>query len=471
MMNEASLRESNIQDNNLQETQAAASDKLPEQKVKRRHCLKPAACILLGLVLGIVLTAGFLRWGGENRLSGFLLPRSAASSEPGTSSITISEDEETQQEWAKLCQIYSLLRNNYYRDLSDAEMIRAMYDGMCEKMDSPYTFYLSSEDNAAVEEAMQGSYSGIGAQVSYQDGNYTISDIFDASPAAEGGLRIGDLILEVEGEAVSLFKDVSQLAAAVRGEDGSELEILVYRPSENKEYRLTLTRRKIQNANLHSEMLEDDIAYIRIAEFNSGVSLNFRQAVEDLLNRGAKTFIFDLRNNGGGYVHEVVAMLDYLLPREVIATARGRMDGKPFEENWDSIHEASVPEELRYTILINRFSASASELFSGCLRDYGKAVLVGEKSFGKGVGSITENFTDGSALQITNFHYYLPGGDNLQDNGLLPQIPVELPEEKMGVPISQLSPEEDTQLQAAIREAKKQAGTDEKTGESDSAGR
>lgn len=365
-----------------------------------------------------------------------------------------SLDEEAAYEREKLNLIYQQIKDNYFEELSDAELLRAMYTGMMKELGSPYTFYLSTEDNEAMNESMSGEYSGIGAQVSMQNDTYLISDIFDGSPAAEAGLHIGDIFVSVDGVDVSEFEDVSMLATKVRGEDGSTVELVMYRPSEEKELTFSVTRGKIENANLHYEMIEDGIGYIRIVEFNSGVSDNFFKAVDDLRSQGAETLIFDLRNNGGGYVYEVSRMLDYLLPKGVIATAKGRYEGEDFEENWMSEHEAEVPGEWRYNILINEFSASASELFSGCLRDYDKATLIGVKSFGKGVGTITQELTDGSAIQITNFRYFLPGGECIQDIGLTPGIEVELPEELKGKPISQLDRNEDIQLLEALKQAR-----------------
>ena len=364
-------------------------------------------------------------------------------------------DDKARKQEEKLELIYDILKQNYYRELTDEEMIEAMYDGLLDKMDSQFTFYLSPESNAEMEESMKGEYSGIGALVSQKDKEYIISDMFDGSPALEAGLRIGDVFVSVEGKKASEFEDVTALSVMVRGEEGSKVRITVYRPSEKKELDFEVERRKITNANLHYEMLEDKIAYIRISEFNSGVSDNFISAVTDLLKQGAKTFIFDVRNNGGGYVSEVTRMLDALLPKGVLATVKGRNEGKDFEESWDSDDKMLVPDDLRYVIMVNEFSASASELFSGCLRDWDKAVLVGQKTFGKGVGTVTRELSDGSALQITNFTYYLPSGVTVQDKGLTPAYEVELSDEARGLPLASIERSDDLQLMKALELAHK----------------
>lgn len=359
-------------------------------------------------------------------------------------------DPETFKQLQKLQLIYDTLKNDYFRELTDAELVEAMYAGLLDEMDSPYTFYMDSDEYSAMQDSMQGEYSGIGAQVSKQDDLYLISDIFDDSPAAQAGLRIGDRFISIDGKDVSEFSDVTTLAAEVRGETGSKVTVEVFRPSDNQVYTIEVTRGKVENANLKSELLTPEIGYVRILEFNSGVADNFIKALDEFKKQGVKSIIFDVRNNGGGYVYEVTKMLDYLLPAGKLAVAKGRTDGQDYEEDWTSQAKVGVPEDWQYAILINQYSASASELFSGCLRDYDKAVLVGEQSFGKGVGTITRELTDGSALQITNFHYYLPKGDCVEGEGLTPQIAVSLDKELAGLPLGQLDHAEDSQLQAAL---------------------
>ena len=356
-------------------------------------------------------------------------------------------------EMRKLQIIYNYLKENYYRELSDDEMIEAMYAGLLDEMDSPYTFYLDAEEYAMLQESMEGEYYGIGAQVGSRDGAYFILDIFDDSPALEAGLRNGDQILAVDGEPAESFADVSLLASKVRGKEGTEVTLTIYRANDNKEMEVVLKRGKVTTANLKYSMLEDQIGYVRIMEFNQGVAKNFIHALDDLKEQGARTIIFDLRNNPGGYVSEVTTMLDYLLPEVDIAVAKGRSYGEEFSEAWTSDSFVGVPEEWEYTILVNENSASASELFTGCLRDVKGSTIVGKKTFGKGVGSITYELSDGSAIQITNFHYYLPKGDCINEIGIEPDIEVDLEKEYKGLTVSQLA-ENDTQLAAAIEYTK-----------------
>lgn len=367
-----------------------------------------------------------------------------------TPNLFFENNSDNQEALEKLNIMFKLLKNNYYEELSDSEIINAMMIGMLENLGSPYTFYMSPENVAEMEESMSGSYSGIGATVEKVSDYYQVSDIAEDSPADQAGLMINDLFLKVDGKDASEYEDVNGLAQDIRGEDGTSVELTMFRPSENKEKTFNIVRKNITNSNIHSKMLNSDIGYIRIVSFNEDVSENFINAVDDLQEQGAKNIVFDLRNNGGGYVDEVLTMLDYLLPEGTMITEVGRRNGESYELEERSDAEMGVPESMRYVCLINKNSASASELFTGCLRDRGKAEIVGETSFGKGVGTITKYLSDGSAVQITNFYYNLPNGENINEVGLDPDYEVELPEEYSNVIVSRIPEKEDTQLEKAI---------------------
>ncbi|MGB4609292.1 MAG: S41 family peptidase [Saccharofermentanales bacterium] len=350
----------------------------------------------------------------------------------------------------KLETIFSILQNDYYEELSESQLIDAMATGMVDQLESPYTFYMTPEYVAEMKDSMSGEYSGIGAVVEQVGASFQISDIIEDSPAEKSGLMINDVFITVDGKDASEYEDVSMLALNIRGEQGTKVVIEIYRASDNKYYEFEITRASITNANIRSQMLTDDIGYVRIVEFNEGVGDNFISAVDNLQDQGAKNIVFDLRNNGGGYVNEVLYMLDYLLPEGELITETGRRNGQTFEISEESDKEMGVPEDMRYACILNKNSASASELFAGCLRDWEKAELVGETSFGKGVGTITQYLEDGSAVQVTNFYYNLPSGFNVDGEGLTPDYEIELPEEVRNMIISRIDPDQDTQLQKAI---------------------
>lgn len=402
--------------------------------------------IVLTMVLTFSMTAGI----------GLILWHRLAQPEQGSIdadrlSFSFSPDPDTEAALEKLQTVYRAVNERYFEELSDAELLEAMTRGLVNELDNPYTFYLSAEENEQIEESMSGQYSGIGAFVAINKENLVeVTELIENSPAEAADILIGDVFVEVNGQDVTQLNDINAVAALVRGPEGTTVDLVLYRPALNDQVAVTVERRKITTASVAHRMLEESIGYVQVREFSQHVSDNFISAVDDLVSQGADHLVIDLRNNSGGLATEVIDMLDYLLPRATLATVRGRDDGQPFEVSWDSDKQMGVPETMRYAILVNTFSASASELFSGCLRDYEKAVLIGEQTFGKGSGTITIPLDDGSAINLTNFLYYLPKGLSIEGVGLEPDQTVSLPDEARSISINRLTREQDTQLSAAI---------------------
>jgi carboxyl-terminal processing protease len=365
--------------------------------------------------------------------------------------LIFDDDEETERALKKLGDVVALLKENYYIELTDAEILEKMAEGLSNNMDSQYTFYLTKERNEQVEESMSGTYGGIGAVVEQRENFiFMITDIIDDSPAETAGLRIGDVIEKVFDAEAASFTDVNHLASEIRGTPGTDVVLTIYRESSNDRFTVTLTRAQITNVSTRHRMLEEGIGYIQVTEFSHNVSKHFKTAVDDLVGQGAEHIVIDLRNNGGGLADECVAMADYLLGEGTVASVAGRRYGSEFSEEWTSDEMIGVPENMTFAVLLNENSASASELFSGALHDYGKATLIGVQTFGKGVGTLTFVLDDGSAVQITNFEYFLPNGESIEGVGLTPDIEVLLPEEAQGLTPSMMTPEQDTQLATAI---------------------
>lgn len=420
--------------------------------------------ILLTASLTFVLTAaaGYIFYGDAVRKG----IENSLGSEPGETdaekpsgidtgedkrTLTFTDDEGIEEALDKFSTVYNLLQDNYYQAFSDAEMIQKMTEGLINEMGSPYTFYLTPEYHDAVEDSMSGEYVGIGAIVMRdRDGVFVVNDIIPDSPAESAGLYVGDIFVKVDGHDVSNFEDVNELAAFVRGEEGTAVTLVLYRPVEDREVTLRILRRGITNVSVRYRMLDTGVGYIHMTEFSDHAAENFENAVQDLMDQGAQHLVIDLRNNGGGYAHECVNMLDVLLPPATVATIEGREDGKDYKDEWKTRTAALVPEDMRFVILLNRYSASASELFSGAMRDLAGAVIVGEQSYGKGVGTMTWQLSDRSAIQITGFEYFLPNGESVEEVGLVPDYDILLaPEVEVKAP-NQRTLEEDTQLQKAL---------------------
>lgn len=352
----------------------------------------------------------------------------------------------------KLGQMLSAVKNNYYRELTTAEILEAMIAGVPSNLDSPYSYYMTAEEFASMQESNSGHYSGIGARISQNlQGNFELIDITPDSPAEESGLQPGDIIIAVDGEDSSNFANVTALANSVKGAEGTKVTISIYRPSEAREFDAELTRRTIESVYITHRMLDKNIGYLSISEFSSSMPEQFEIALKDLVAKGAKNIVFDLRNNPGGDAYAVQQVLDMLLPEGVVASVKGRDQGEYFEETWTSRDGQLVPADMKFAVLVNANSASASELFAGAMRDRVGAEIIGQQTFGKGSGTRFYTLEDGSAVNVTIFLYYFPNGETPEKVGITPTIEVELPDSALGKVISRLTPEEDTQLAEAIK--------------------
>ncbi len=371
--------------------------------------------------------------------------------------LYVGDEEENLQALEKLNEMIDVIRDNYYVEISDREIIESLIENLPAGLESPYSYYLTAEQNAEIEESMSGQYVGIGCTVTLTENfECEIVEVYEGGPAFKADLQTGDLIIAVDGENMIGVQDVSTVAAKVKGEEDTEVELTIYRPVETRTFDIKITRKTIHVENIKYRMLNDAIGYLQIKSFAGGVSDDFASSMDDLQAQGATKVVFDLRMNSGGSAGEMLNMLDYLLPEgKIIATIEGRENGKALSYTWKAKTSMSVPEDMTYAILLNNYSASASELFSGALRDHGKAILIGEQTFGKGSGTTTYPFDDGSALNLTIFEYILPGDDKVEGLGLTPDIAEVLADELKFQSVETLTPEEDTVLARAILELSK----------------
>ncbi|MDD2214902.1 MAG: S41 family peptidase [Oscillospiraceae bacterium] len=391
---------------------------------------------------------------------------SVAQNSSGLSIGVADTDADTQAEAQKLATEIQLIKDNFYRELSDQEILAAINQGLPDSLGDPYTYYLSADDYQAMKESISGQYSGIGATVSPDsDGTLEVIEVQEGGPAYEAGVMAGDIPVEVDGESVEDLDSASELANKIKGEAGTDVTVKFYRPSTEEYLTITMTRQDITTEVVSYRMLDEDTGYLKISSFTANLFDQFKAGVDSLTEDGATEMVIDLRNNLGGDAQAVIDCLDYLLPEGEVARINGRSDGQAYTQEWTSDASMGVSEDLHYAILMNSNTASASELFSGCLRDWNKAVLVGEQSYGKGSGTTTIQLSDGSAVNVTIFRYVLPGGEEIEGTGLTPDYPVSLSDEASQLPLSQLPEAEDSQLQQAIEALQLQdaAGTDSQT--------
>ena len=295
------------------------------------------------------------------------------------------------------------------------------------------------------DEQMQNAYVGIGVTITLQeqDGGMRVEQVTAGGPAEEAGMQVGDIITEVEGES-TLTLGMAGTRAKVRGEEGTSVALTILRGGE----RLTLTveRRSIETAVATYEMLDDQIGYVKIANFDTRCFDEASAAIDALLDDGAQALIFDVRNNGGGYKDELVKILDRLLPEGILFQSEDYSGTK----QTDRSDTACI--ELPMAVLVNQDSYSAAEFFAAALQEYGWATVVGTKTCGKGNFQTAFTLSDGSMLNLSIGKYFTPNGRSLTDIGVTPDEPVELSDEDAAKLLyGQLAHTDDAQLQAAIR--------------------
>lgn len=338
----------------------------------------------------------------------------------------------------KLDKIDKIIDYNYLNqeDIDLDKLEQGIYAGYVAGLEEDYTTYYTPEEFASVMESSSGKYSGIGAYVSQNmsTGIITIVKPFEGAPAAEAGILKDDILYAVEGEEVT-GEDLNMVVARLKGEEGTAVNVTIYRASEDQYIDFEVTRAVVNVPTVSYKMLDDQIGYIQISEFEQVTAEQFAAAVDDLEAQGVKSLIFDLRDNGGGLLDSVCDILDTVLPKELLVYTEDK-DGNRKEEWAMDDDRINVP----MAVLVNGNTASASEIFTGALKDYDEAEIIGTTTFGKGIVQSIIPMSDGSAIKLTSAKYYTPSGVCIHGTGIEPDQVVEYDREA----------EEDNQLQAAV---------------------
>lgn len=359
----------------------------------------------------------------------------------GKDGLNILQDKDVAK---KVEEINGYIDDEFYFEVDREKQEEAIYDGILAGLDDPYSRYYNSEELAEVLEDTSGKYVGIGAYVTqYTDYSIYVVRPIRESPAAEAGLMPEDRIVEVDGEEIA-DQDLSLVVEKIRGQENTVAHIKVYRESIKDYIEFDITRREVENYSVDYEMLEGNIGLVTISSFNDNTTDEFIKAVDDLTAAGAKSFIFDLRDNLGGLVSAAANICDYVMDSGLIVCTKDK-NGKVLSEYRDKEeHSINVP----IVLLVNENSASAAEIMTGALKDSGKAVLVGCNTFGKGIVQSIIPLSDGTAIKITIAKYFTPSGYELHGKGIAPDYEVKLPEDRISS--SGLERDKDTQLAKAI---------------------
>ncbi|MBP3677580.1 MAG: S41 family peptidase [Agathobacter sp.] len=339
--------------------------------------------------------------------------------EAGASTITSDAllDEEVVE---KIDEIYSYMNIYYYGDFEKEDIYNSIYSGVMESLEDPYSVYYTPEEYEDMRVSTSGTYYGIGAGVS-QDMTtmeVTISKVYRGTPSEEAGLKNGDMILYVEDiDATSV--EVSELVQHIRGEEGTTVHMTIYRPSTGETLEFDVERRHVELPSIEGEMLEGNIGYIQITEFQDKTDEQFEVMLKMLQKQGAKGLIIDVRANPGGLLSTVVNLLDQVLPEGLLVYVEDKYG------NRDEYTSNAECVDLPIVVLMDENSASASEIFAGAMKDYEYATLVGKTTYGKGIVQNIIRLSDGDAMKITTAKYFTPKGNDIHKIGVTPDVEVD----------------------------------------------
>lgn len=344
----------------------------------------------------------------------------------------------------KLKELEDILTERFVGDVDPTALEDAAAAAMVDAIDDKWSYYISAEDYQNYLDDMANAYVGIGVtiQVLGEGEGVQVRQVTEGSPAQEAGVQVGDILIAV-GDVDIRPMTSSEISNLVKGEADTWVELTLLR--DGRELTLSVQRRQMTVEVVSSELLEGNVGLVTISNFHTGCAEAAIAAIEELMEQGATSLIFDVRNNGGGYASELVELLDYLLPEGLLF----RTVSYTGAENVDESDASCL--EMPMAVLANRNSYSAAEFFVAALMEYDWATFVGEQTTGKGRYQVCYPLSDGSAVNLSIGEYFTPNGRNLADIGLTPDVPVEVDEETFyAIYGKTLSPSEDPQIQAAL---------------------
>ncbi len=305
----------------------------------------------------------------------------------------------------------------FYVDTLDAQKaIRQGIDNMLYSLD-PYTVYYPEEDQSELEQMIKGSFGGIGSIIMYNPTlkRSVISEPFEGTPAAKNGLKAGDIILEIDGEDIGA-KNNQQVSEMLRGQIGTSVKVKVNRPQADGTFtplEFQLVRESIQTKPIpYATIMPDSIGYINLSTFSGNPSKEFKKTFQSMKKQGITSLVIDLRDNGGGLMDEAVEIVNFFVPRgKTIVTTKGKI--KQASNSYKTVREP-LDTEIPIAVLVNGGTASSSEILSGALQDLDRAVVIGDRTFGKGLVQVTRSLPYGGALKLTTSKYYIPSGRCVQ---------------------------------------------------------
>ena len=339
----------------------------------------------------------------------------------------------------KLNAIDSVLESFYFGDVDDETAKDNIYKAYLSSYGDKYTMYYTADEYKALKESTNGKFYGIGAVCQLSgEGGVLLVDVYDNGAGYQAGLRSGDRVVNVDGRDITDM-ELSSAVALIKGDKGTSVTLEVIRGTE----RLTFSavRDAVEAKTVAYTLLDNNIGYLSISQFEEVTTKQFKAAVEDLQSQGMKGLVIDIRNNPGGLLDTVVGMLKYMLPDGLIVYTEDKQGNRKEYKGQDN-DEFNLP----LAVIVNGNSASASEIFAGAIQDYGKGTIIGTQTYGKGIVQTVKPLTDGSAIKFTIAKYFTPKGQDIHGKGVTPDMVVEYDTDA----------DVDTQLDAAIKNVEAQ---------------
>lgn len=332
---------------------------------------------------------------------------------------TEAVDAETAQ---KAAEIQNIIEEEflYGEDVKKEDLRNMSLKGYVAGLGDPYSVYYDKDETKELFESTEGRYAGIGALMAQDQATKEISieEVYKDSPAEKAGMKAGDILLTIDGRNVTEM-ELSDVADLVKGEEGTSVSISVKRDGESIE--MEVVRKIVETPTVEAEIKENQIGYLKISEFDTVTYDQFKTEMEELENHGMKGLIVDLRDNPGGNLDTVCEILDEFLPEGTIVYTEDKDGNRVETKESDEEHQFTKP----LAVLVNEKSASASEVFTGAIQDYGTGTIVGTQTYGKGIVQTLYSLSDGSCLKITTAQYFTPNGRNIHGTGITPDIVLE----------------------------------------------
>ena len=322
--------------------------------------------------------------------------------------------------------VYKKIKDQYVDEVDDDTLFNYAIEGMVSNLD-PYSDYLSKDDFSELKIGTTGRFGGIGIEITMEDGFVKIISPIDDTPAQRAGLKAGDLVIEVQDISLK-DKSINDAVKLMRGEPGTKVKVKILREKEESPLDFELVRQIIVSKGIKTEIFNGEVGYLRLSSFQSNSTANVRKAIYDLRKKSGNmmvALILDLRNNPGGVLGSAVGISDLFLKSGKIVYTKGRTNNSDLEYFANS---EDILEGLPLYVLINGGSASASEIVAGALQDHKRAIIYGEKSFGKASVQSIQEMMDGSALKLTTAKYYTPNDRHIHENGITPDVKIEFKE-------------------------------------------